>query len=127
VTSVPAPETGSGAAHAGHNRIGAQALANTARAVAAETFGVPAARVRADFSDDSGSLALHLTLPMPIPLLQAVVQDPSVVQAAGGTVLERVRDARGAVLQRVASLSGAQLSRVDIRVTGVAHEGRTLR
>ncbi|WDF33609.1 hypothetical protein PTW37_01350 [Arthrobacter agilis] len=104
--------------YAGHNRITTDALTSTARAVAAEVLGVQAAQVRASFSDDRGLLALLLSLPLPVPALTRVVQDPRVLEAFGGPLWVRADAARTPILQRVQHLTGARLSRVDIRIIG---------
>ncbi|WP_035771969.1 hypothetical protein [Arthrobacter sp. Br18] len=111
---------------AGHTRITTQALTSTARAVAAETLRVPAADVRASFSDEAGLLALHLGLPLSIPPLASVAADPSLVEAFGGSLAHRAQSAQALILERIQQLTGARLSRVDLRVTGlsVARERR---
>jgi hypothetical protein len=102
----------------GHNRITTQALTSTARAAAAEVLGVQPEQVRATFSDDRGLLALLLSLPLPVPALTRVVEDPQIVGAFGGPLWERADAARMPILRRVQHLTGARLSRVDIRITG---------
>ncbi|MHA7240991.1 hypothetical protein [Arthrobacter sp. TMS1-12-1] len=103
---------------AGHNRITTQALTSTARAVAADVLGVPTAQIRASFSDDRGLLALLLALPLPVPPLARVVEDPDVVAVFGGPLQARADAARSPILERVQQLTGARLSRVDIRIIG---------
>lgn len=112
----------------GHNRITTQALTSTAQAAAAEVLGVEPARVRASFSDDRGLLALLLALPLPVPPLTRVLDDPDVVGAFGGTLWARADAARSPILDRVQQLTGARLSRVDIRIIGstVAKGARVL-
>jgi hypothetical protein len=111
--------TEAGRTLAGHTRVSTQALTTTAQGVAGEVLGVPPELVRADWRDDSGSLALSLSLPVGIPALGRVVADPRLVAGFDGTVRERVQAAKGRILDRIARLSGSALSRVDIRVTGV--------
>lgn len=103
---------------AGHNRITTEALISTARAVAAETFGVDPERVRAFFSDDRGLLALRLALPLPVPSLARVLEEPGVVDSYGGALRDRAERSRSPILHRVQQLTGAQLSRVDVRIVG---------
>lgn len=102
----------------GHNRITTQALTSTARAAAAEILGVQPATIRATFSDDRGLLALLLALPLPVPPLSRVLDEPGIVASFGGPVLDRADAARAQILARVQELSGARLSRVDIRIIG---------
>ncbi|MCU1632604.1 MAG: hypothetical protein JWM61_1256 [Micrococcaceae bacterium] len=106
------------AALAGHNRITTQALTSTARAAAAEVLGVAPAQVKASFSDDKGLLALLLALPLPVPALTRVADDPSIVDSFGGPLWSRAAAARTPILDRVQQLTGARLSRVDIRIIG---------
>ncbi|BBE21457.1 hypothetical protein MN0502_03400 [Arthrobacter sp. MN05-02] len=116
------------ASPAGHNRITTQALTSTAQAAAAEVLGVQPAQVRASFTDDHGLLALLLALPLPVPPLARVLDDPGVVESFGGPLWARVEAARTPIRERVESLTGARLSRVDVRVIGstVAKGARVL-
>ncbi|MEE1621838.1 hypothetical protein ACQ3I4_09545 [Zafaria sp. Z1313] len=95
---------------AGHTRISTQALAATARGVAADVFGVPAPSVRVALNDEYGELALALNLPLPIG-------------RAGGTprrpLWDRARDERTEVRDRFIQLTGSRVARVDVRVTGI--------
>jgi hypothetical protein len=124
VTAEPAlPVTGSAeqptaGRTAGHNRITTQALTSTARAVAADVLDVEPGQVRASFSDDHGLLALLLALPLPVPPLARVLEEPDVVGSYGGPLRDRAEAARAPILERVQQLTGARLSRVDIRVIG---------
>ncbi|MBJ2120751.1 hypothetical protein I6N91_07130 [Arthrobacter sp. MSA 4-2] len=118
--AVRTPEPAASPRVAGHNRITTQALVSTARAAAAEHFGVQAAQVRAVYTDDVGLLALELSLPVPIPPLARVAAEPSLSAPSGGSVLERARQAKAGILATVATLTGTRLSRVDIRVIGTA-------
>ncbi|WP_026551851.1 hypothetical protein [Arthrobacter sp. H20] len=106
-------------APAGHNRISTQALTSTARAVAADVFGIPAQQIRASWSDDQGLLALRLALPIGVPSLTRTVRDPTLVSRAGGSIWDRTHASKALILQRVSQLSGSRLSRVDIRITGI--------
>lgn len=115
---MSAEPTGS-STFAGHNRISTQALTSTARAVAADVFGVPVQQIRAGWSDDHGLLALGLTLPIGVPSLTRSARDHSLVAGFGGSVWDRAHGAKVLILERVAYLSGSRLSRVDIRITGI--------
>jgi len=112
------PGTPGGSPPSGHTRITTQALTSTARAVAADVLGVPPAQIRASFSDDRGLLALLLALPLPVPPLDRVVEDPDVVGTFGGPLWVRADTARSPILERIQQLTGARLSRVDIRIIG---------
>lgn len=103
---------------AGHNRITGQALTSTARAVAGEVLGVEPAQVRVTLSDDRGLLALLLALPLAVPPLTRVLEDPAVIGSFGGPLRDRAEAARSPILERVQQLTGARVSRVDIRVVG---------
>lgn len=103
----------------GHNRITTQALTSTAKAVAGEAFSISPRQVRADWTDDSGLLALVLAVPIAVPSLNRVGREPSVVERFGGTIWHRASAAKPFILDRVMALTGSRLSRVDIRVTGV--------
>lgn len=103
---------------AGHNRITTQALTSTARAAAAEVLGVDPAQVRASFTDDRGLLALLLALPLPVPPLARVSDEPGIIDAFGGSLRTRADAARAPILERVQELTGARLSRVDMRIIG---------
>ncbi len=111
-------ESPSEAPLAGHNRITTQALTSTARAAAAEVLGVQPPQVKASFSDDRGLLALHLALPLPVPALTRVLDDPGIIDTFGGPIRARADAARAPILERVQQLTGARLSRVDIRIIG---------
>lgn len=111
-------ETGSPGPLAGHNRITTQALTSTAQAVAAEVLGVQPAQVKAFLSDDRGLLALRLSLPLPVPSLARVLDDPGVVASFGGPLCKRADAARAPILERVQELTGARLSRVDVHIVG---------
>ncbi|MCC3275728.1 MULTISPECIES: hypothetical protein [unclassified Arthrobacter] len=124
MSAPPALDTG--AVLAGHNRISTQALTSTAKAAAAEYFGVPAQQIRVLWRDDQGLLALSLSLPIALPPLNTLT--PAMLELAGGTVWQRAHAAKPVLLQRVAELTGSRLSRVDIRITGaLPAEGRRVR
>lgn len=95
---------------AGHTRVNAQALTATARAVAANVFGVEVGLVRAFLRDDAGYLALTVHLPLPLS---------GTAGTAGSTVLDRVRDRRAEIGEQFSGLTGSLVSRVDVRVTGI--------
>lgn len=107
----PAPVAGP-VPRGGHTRVSAQALSGTARAVAANVFGVDPRLVRAFLRDDAGYLALTVHLPLP---LAAAVGTPA------STVLDRVRNRRAEIGEQFSDLTGSLVSRVDVRVTGIAH------
>lgn len=113
---------------AGHNRISTQALTSTAKAAAAEFFGVPASSIRVGWSDDQGMLAMSLSLPVSLPPLNRIAADPGLVARAGGSVWDRAHAAKPFLLDKVTALTGSLVSRVDIRVTGVQiNEGSRVR
>ncbi|MHA7190160.1 hypothetical protein ACX80N_07705 [Arthrobacter sp. MDT2-16] len=103
---------------AGHNRITTQALTSLACAAAAAELDVEPGQIRATFSDERGLLALLLALPLPVPPLARVLDDPGIVDTFGGPILVRAEAARTPILRRIEELSGARLSRVDIRIIG---------
>lgn len=105
--------------YVGHTRVSTQALTSTAQGAAARVLGISPGLVRATWTDDAGSLALSLALPIGIPSLNRVLRDPQLVSGFGGTVWDRAHAAKGAILAEVSRISGSQLSRVDIRVTGI--------
>jgi hypothetical protein len=108
----PAEPRPAGPHRGGHTRISTQALSSAARAVAADVFSVPPGQVRVGLNDEFGSLALGLSLPLPI--------GPHGIDAAGRpTVWERARQARAAIRDRFVELTGTHVSRVDVRVTGI--------
>ena len=113
---------------AGHNRISTQALTSTAKAAAAEFFGVPASSIRVGWSDDQGMLAMSLSLPVSLPALNRIAADPGLVARAGGSVWERAHAAKPFLKDKVTALTGSLVSRVDVRVTGVQiNEGSRVR
>ncbi|MDK1360483.1 hypothetical protein QNO00_09400 [Arthrobacter sp. zg-Y1219] len=123
-----APAADRNAGLAGHNRISTQALTSTAKAAAAEFFGVPPAAIRVTWSDDQGMLALSLSLPVSLPALNRIAADPGLVDRAGGSVWDRAHAAKPLLKDKVTALTGSLVSRVDIRVTGVQlHEGSRVR
>lgn len=90
----------------GYTRLSAQALNNTARAIAGDLFDVDPYLVRVFLRDDSGFLVLGIHLPLPII-------------AGAGSILDRSRTQRALMGERFTALTGALVSRVDIRITGV--------
>lgn len=103
---------------AGYTRVSAHALTNTARAVAAEAFGVSPSIVRAFLRDDSGYLALSIQLPL--PLTGSVSGTPQ-------TVLDLVGDRRAKIGTHFSELTGSLVSRVDMRITGVVDRAAGMR
>ncbi len=119
-----APKTGL----AGHNRISTQALTSTAKAAAAEFFRVPPAQIRVTWSDDQGMLAMSLALPVTLPPLNRIADDPDLVRRSGGSVRDRAHAAKPLLRDRVTELTGSMVSRVDVRITGVLlQEGSRVR
>jgi hypothetical protein len=104
---------------AGHNRVSTQALTSVAKAAAAEFFSVEPSEVRVTWSDDSGLLALALSLPAAVPPLSVLIRDPARLERLGGSLWDRAVAAKGHVRDRVTSLTGAEVSRVDVRITGI--------
>ena len=100
--------------HAGHTRVSTQALSSIAQGVAGEVLGIPPSAVRVVLNDEFGSLALTLSLPLPVRPLAA--PEPL------APVWTRARDARGTVRERFTALTGTHVGRVDVRVTGILHE-----
>jgi uncharacterized alkaline shock family protein YloU len=126
LASAPAAERASGLA--GHNRISTQALTSTAKAAAAEFFGVPSSSIRVAWSDDQGMLAMSLSLPVSLPALNRIAADPGHIARAGGSVWDRAHAAKPFLKDKVTALTGSLVSRVDIRVTGVQiNEGSRVR
>ncbi|GER24123.1 hypothetical protein NCCP1664_26180 [Zafaria cholistanensis] len=99
---------------AGHTRIATQALSSVAQGVAGQVLDVPPSAVRVGLHDEFGSLALVLSLPMPLRPLAAPQPLPP--------VWKRARDARKTVRERFTALTGAHVGRVDVRVTGILPE-----
>lgn len=99
---------------AGHIRVSSRALRSVVSHLAARAFGVPAARIGVNLSDEAGELALRLNLHLPVAGLLEPTPGPSL-----GSLRERALNERAPLRRAVAQLTGATLSRVDVRVTGV--------
>jgi len=123
VAAAPAvPEHGG----PGRTRIAAKALEHVAVAIAAETLGVPAGRVKVDLVDDAGALALVVTSPMRAVPLGRVAAVPEALTRSGGSILDRASAATATIGSTLERLSGSRVSRVSLRVSGleIAQEGR---
>ncbi|MGK9149120.1 hypothetical protein KXS11_15920 [Plantibacter flavus] len=110
----------------GRTRIAAKALEHVAVAIAAETLGVPAGRVKVELADDRGALALVVTSPMRAVPLGRIAAVPDAFARSGGSVLDRATAATATIGAKLEQLSGSSVSRVSIRVSGleIAQEGR---
>jgi uncharacterized alkaline shock family protein YloU len=113
---------------AGHNRISTQALTSVARVAAAEVFSVAPARVRVEWSDDAGALALSVSSAMGVPSLNDIRRNPGRAAQSGGNVLDRATAAKARILAQVEHLTGSHVSRVDVRISGLLtrDDGRVL-
>jgi len=110
----PAPAARPADRRAGHTRIATEALSSIARGVAGEVLGIPPSDVRVVLNDEFGSLALLLSVPLPLRPLAA----PQPL----APVWERARNARATVRERFTALTGTHVGRVDVRVTGILLE-----
>jgi len=116
--SAAAPDTG--AAHGrGRTTVAPRALDRVTSAVTADTFGVTARTVHVELSDRDGLLAFHVRTPIRISSLERVKQTPSLVEASGGTLLQRAADGQKTIRERVAALTGAAIAHVTVELTGI--------
>ena len=129
---APSLEPTGSASVPGHIRVSSRALRSAALLVAAESFGVPAARVGVALGDEAGSLSLRLTLPVPLePLRARPATEPSTpsglpsVPPPAPPLSQRVETLRRALKQRYELLTGTSVARVDVGITGVLLASQT--
>lgn len=114
-----AATTAAGAAQLGRTRITTKALSRVVSAVTAEALGVDAGHVGVDLADREGALALTVNTPIRVVSLERVQAEKSVVQRAGGSIMDRTTRAQEIIRDRVGALTGSAIGRVTVRVTGV--------
>ena len=106
---------------AGHTRITQAALRHTVETITARAFGIPPSRVSAKLDDDSGKLAVAVSVPLALPSL---LEPPSLLErrpGPGRSIVDRSREARTAIITEGLAITGLTLGRVDIRLTGAKH------
>ena len=103
----------------GRTTVSSRALERVVSAVAADTFGVTARAVHVNLSDRNGLLALQIRTPTWVASIDRVKRDPAVVEASGGTLIQRTIDAQTTIRKRVSELSGAQIAHITVQLTGV--------
>lgn len=110
----------------GRTTVSSRALERVVSAVAADTFGVTARAVHVNLSDRNGLLALQIRTPTWVVSLDRVKRDPAVVEASGGTLIERTIAAQTTIRERVSELSGGTIAHVTVQLTGInaQKEGR---
>ena len=110
----------------GRTTVSSRALERVVSAVTADTFGVTARVVHVNLSDRHGLLALRIRTPTWVASIDHVKRDPAVVEASGGTLIQRTINAQTTIRERVTELSGAQIAHVTVQLTGIStqEEGR---
>ncbi|WCI08052.1 hypothetical protein PJ267_16210 [Arthrobacter sp. OVS8] len=99
----------------GHTRISPAALRHTVEAITARAFGVQASGVSARLDDDSGKLAVAVSVPLAVPSLLEPRGE------AGKSIVQRSREARSTIISEGLAITGMTLGGVDIRLTGAKH------
>lgn len=110
----------------GRTTVSSRALEHVVSAVTADTFGVTARVVHVNLTDRNGLLALQIRTPTWVVSLDRVKRDPAVVEASGGTLIQRTINAQTTIRKRVTELCGAQIAHVTVQLTGIntQNEGR---
>ena len=110
----------------GRTTVSSRALERVVSAVTADTFGVTARVVHVNLTDRNGLLAIHVRTPTWVASLARVKHEPGVVDASGGTLIQRTINAQTTIRERVTKLCGAQIAHVTIQLTGInpQEEGR---
>jgi uncharacterized alkaline shock family protein YloU len=110
----------------GRTTVSSRALERVVSAVTADTFGVTARAVHVNLTDRNGLLALQIRTSTWAASLDRVKRDPAVVEASGGTLIQRTINAQTTIRERVTELSGAQIAHVTVQLTGInmQEEGR---
>jgi uncharacterized alkaline shock family protein YloU len=103
----------------GRTTVSSRALERVVSAVTADTFGVTARAVHVDLTDRNGLLALQIRTPTWVASLDRVKREPAVVEASGGTLIQRTINAQTTIRERVTELSGAQIAHVTVQLTGI--------
>lgn len=96
----------------GHTRISRAALTHTVQAVASVALEVPGDRVSVQVQDDDGALAVQLSTPM--------------TGERTRTVYDRVDAGRQRIGAEAERITGSKLSRIDVTVTALLPEARTV-
>ena len=110
--------TGSAPAR-GRTTVAPRALDRVVSGVTAELFSVPARAVRVDLSDRHGLLEVRVRTPVRVVSLQRIKEEPGLVQASGGTLLQRAAEGQKTIRERVSALTGAAIAYVTIELTGI--------
>jgi uncharacterized alkaline shock family protein YloU len=103
----------------GRTTVSLRALERVVSAVTADTFGVTARVVHVNLSDRNGLLALRIRTPTWVASIDHVKRDSAVVEASGGTLIQRTINAQTTIRERVTELSGAQIAHVTVQLTGI--------
>lgn len=106
------------AAGPGRTRITSRALNRVVSAVTSEELGVASRSVGVDLDDDGGSLTLTVRAPIHVMSITKAMDDPTAVDRAGGSVMDRAAKAQENIRTRVRSLTGSDISRIVLRLTG---------
>lgn len=106
--SVPRPVEAIGATVPGRVSIRPQALQAVVAAIAADSVGVPVARVSARLADRGGVLRASLTMPANLT-----------AEVRGATLLEQTELLRRDVVEQTAVLTARTIRGVDIELAGV--------
>jgi len=107
---------------AGHTTISAGTMERLAAAIAADTFKVPLASVKAGIRDMQGQLCVSIALGLAMAPLVDIARTGWATD--GDTVFHHAAAARDAISRRILELAGARVKRVDIRFTGAQMEHR---
>lgn len=110
----------------GRTTVSSRALERVVSAVTADTFGVTARVVHVNLTDRNGLLALQIRTPTWVMSIDRVKRDSAVVEASGGTLIQRTINAQTTIRERVTELCGAQIAHVTVQLTGInpQDEGR---
>ena len=103
----------------GRTTVSSRALERVVSAVTADTFGVTARAVHVNLTDRNGLLAIQIRTPTWVASLARVKHEPAVVEASGGTLIQRTINAQTTIRERVTALSGAQIAHVTVQLTGI--------
>lgn len=102
----------------GRTRITRRALSALVAAVATETLGVDDGDVGVTLGDDRGLLTITLDACLPVVPLRSMMRNSSLLEIAGGSLLDRATRAEAAIAHRVASLTGLRVGHITMRIVG---------
>lgn len=101
----------------GRTVISARAIERVVRAVTADQFGVAAADVSADLTDEAGRLDLSVRTPIRVVPIGRVQDDRRAIERSGGSIIDRANRSEAVIVEQVGSITGSAVSKLALRFT----------